>query len=261
MADHGTFYWNELVTANQEKSGKFYCALLGWTQRAIDAGPFGMYVLFSRDGKDVAGMMNPTSDYSRTKASWWSAYIAVNDVDICASRVEELGGKIVEPVTDIPNVGRACMIADPVGAVICLMTPIETPSSGKNANTPTSATFMWNHLVTSDMQNSGEFYSRLLGWHRHDVDAGPFGVYTIFQQNGVDVSGMMNPTIDFTRSRSSQWYAYIAVDDVDACAVRAEQLGGKVVEPPHEIPGVGRACLISDSAGAPITLMKPVAER
>jgi uncharacterized protein len=261
MAEHGTFYWNELVTADQKKSGDFYCALLGWDRREMGAGPFGTYTLFIQNDKDVAGMMNPTSDYSRTKPPWWSAYIAVDNVYSRASQVEELGGKLVEPVVEIPDVGRACTVADPMGAFICLMTPVQTSSSDEKASAPAHGTFMWNHLVTTDQQKSGEFYGQLLGWIRSEVNAGSFGIYTLFQQNSVDVAGMMNPTIDFTRSRPSQWYAYIAVDDVDACTAHAEQLGGKLIEPPHEIPGVGRACLITDPVGAPITLMTPVARQ
>jgi uncharacterized protein len=257
MAKNGTFYWNELVTGDQKISGDFYSALLGWTRRENDAGPFGIYTLFKQNGKDVAGMMNPTSDYSRAKPSWWSAYISVDNVDACASRVPALGGKLVEPVTEIPDVGRACMIADPLGAVACLMTPVSMPSSDATSNLPEHGTFIWNHLVTTNQPKSGAFYSQLLGWQRREVDAGPFGSYTLFQQKGVDVAGMMEPTIDYTRSRPSQWYAYIAVDDVDACAKRAQQLGGKVVEPPHDIPQVGRACLIADPLSASITLMKP----
>jgi len=58
MTEHGTFFWNQLVTADQKKSGDFYCELLGWSRREVDAGPFGRYTLFQRDGKDVGGMMN-----------------------------------------------------------------------------------------------------------------------------------------------------------------------------------------------------------
>lgn len=121
-------------------------------------------------------------------------------------------------------------------------------------------TFMWNHLVTTDPRKSGAFYSKLLGWSKREVDSGPFGTYTLFQQNGKDVAGMMNPTIDYTRSRPSCWYAYIAVDDVDDCAARVSQLGGTIIEPPHDIPGVGRACLLADPMGAAVTLMTPVSE-
>ena len=123
MTDHGIFVWNELVTPDQEKCGDFYCELLGWTRREVDSGPFGIYTVFRREGKDIAGMMNPTTDYSRSRPPCWNAYIAVQDVDACASRATELGGKIIEPPSDIPGVGRVCMLEDPSGAVVLLMEP------------------------------------------------------------------------------------------------------------------------------------------
>jgi predicted enzyme related to lactoylglutathione lyase len=41
-------------------------------------------------------------------------------VEASAKRVEELGGKIIVPPTDIPNVGRFSIISDPTGAAISL---------------------------------------------------------------------------------------------------------------------------------------------
>ncbi len=127
MIEHGTFFWNELVTLDQKINGDFYCNLLGWTRREVDSGPLGIYTIFQHNGKDIAGMMDPTIDYTRSRPSSWYAYVAVNDVDACASRVMELGGKIVEPPGDVPGVGRVCMVADPTGAVLRLMTPIKEP--------------------------------------------------------------------------------------------------------------------------------------
>jgi hypothetical protein len=124
MPESGTFFWNQLVTTDQKMSGGFYCGLLGWSRREVNAGPFGVYTIFSKNGKDVGGMMNPTTDFSKSRPSWWQAFVAVDDVDACASRVSELGGRIIEPPHDVPGVGRACMVADPLGAAIQLMTPL-----------------------------------------------------------------------------------------------------------------------------------------
>lgn len=124
MAEHGTFIWNELVTPDQERSGSFFSELLGWGRREVAAGPRGTYTIFQHDGQDVAGMMNPTIDYTRSRPAQWFAYIAVDDIDACAARVEQLGGSLIEPPTDIPGVGRVCMLADPTGAaVVRLMQP------------------------------------------------------------------------------------------------------------------------------------------
>jgi predicted enzyme related to lactoylglutathione lyase len=54
--------------------------------------------------------------------SHWMPYVAVNDVDASVKRVEELGGKVCVPPSDIPNVGRFSVITDPTGATISLIT-------------------------------------------------------------------------------------------------------------------------------------------
>jgi len=124
MPEHGTFFRNQLVTTDPRKSGDFYSGLLGWDRREVDAGPYGAYTLFQNNGKVVGGMMNPTTYFSRTCPSWWQTFIAVADVDACASRVVELGGTAMESPHDVPGVGRACLVADPKGAPLCLMTPL-----------------------------------------------------------------------------------------------------------------------------------------
>src|SRR3989337_4148593 len=108
MTDKGTFIWNELVTADQTKAGTFYSGLLGWTRKEVPAGPFGTYTIFQQDGKDVAGMMNPTkADYGQeSKPPRWNAYVAVEDIDAIVVRVTELGGRILEPVNDVPGTGK-----------------------------------------------------------------------------------------------------------------------------------------------------------
>ncbi len=124
MSDQSPFVWHELVTTDQPTSGEFFGRLFRWTRREVDAGPFGTYTLFQRDGEDVAGMMNPTSD-TPGKGSYWHSYIAVEDIDECAQRVPSLGGSVLVAPHDVPDVGRVCVAADPTGAVAHLMQPLK----------------------------------------------------------------------------------------------------------------------------------------
>ncbi|MBT2971605.1 MAG: glyoxalase [gamma proteobacterium symbiont of Ctena orbiculata] len=117
------FVWHELVTSDQEKSGWFFKKLLGWETKQVDAGEFGVYTLFQKDGKDIAGMMNPTPDTPK-QAAYWHSYIAVEDVDGCAEAAPEIGGTVLVPPHDIADVGRICIVADPMGAVAHLITPL-----------------------------------------------------------------------------------------------------------------------------------------
>lgn len=124
MAEQNPFIWHELVTPDQASSGAFFRQLFDWTSKEVDAGPFGVYTLFQKDDQDVAGMMNPTPD-TPGKGSCWHSYIAVESVDDCTERVPSLGGSVLVPPHDVPDVGRICVVADPTGAVAHLMEPMK----------------------------------------------------------------------------------------------------------------------------------------
>jgi hypothetical protein len=53
------------------------------------------------------------------------------------------------------------------------------------------------------------------------------------------------------------WIAYIGVDDVDAAARRAQELGGQILLPPTDVPGLGRAAVLRDPQGAAFGVFGP----
>ncbi len=118
VPQNGTFCWNELITTDVDKAGEFYSSLLGWERAAM---PGDMpYTLLKADGKDAGGMMARMPEMGDIP-SHWMAYITVENTDEAAKKVTELGGKVVCPPTDIPNVGRFTIIADPTGANVGLI--------------------------------------------------------------------------------------------------------------------------------------------
>jgi hypothetical protein len=117
---HGAFGWNELMTTDVEAAKRFYTSLFGWETE--DMNNTGMkYTTVKVDGKEVAGMMALPEEVAAMPPAW-GCYITVADVDDTAAKVESLGGKLLRPPEDIPNVGRFCVIQDPQGAVLCAMT-------------------------------------------------------------------------------------------------------------------------------------------
>ena len=46
------------------------------------------------------------------------------------------------------------------------------------------------------------------------------------------------------------WGVYVTVDDVDATALQVAALGGHVLRPPEDIPGIGRFCVLQGPQGA-----------
>jgi hypothetical protein len=59
------------------------------------------------------------------------------------------------------------------------------------------------------------------------------------------IGGYAKPESD---RQEPHWISYVSVEDVDGAAKAAAANGGKVVEPPHDLPGVGRAARIAVSA-------------
>ena len=125
MPANGAFCWNELATTDLETAQKFYKTLLGWEIKESKAtGECEGSMVYNEivvDGRSVGGLFKMGPEFGQTP-SHWMAYVAVDDVDAKARQVWELGGKVRVPPTDIPNVGRFCVINDPTGATIALIT-------------------------------------------------------------------------------------------------------------------------------------------
>ena len=118
---HGTFCWNELSTTDLEGAKKFYTELLGW-QIKESTGAGMVYNEIVVGSQHVGGIYQSGPECGGEMPPHWMAYVAVDDVDASAKRAEELGGKVRVPPMDIPNPGRFCVITDPAGAAIALIT-------------------------------------------------------------------------------------------------------------------------------------------
>ena len=121
MPVNGAFCWNELGTTNLDAAKNFYSELLGWKLKESNSAGM-VYNEIVVDGREngVGGMYQMGPEYGAIP-SHWTPYVAVDDVDAKAKQAAELGGKVCVPPTDIPNVGRFCMITDPTGATFSLI--------------------------------------------------------------------------------------------------------------------------------------------
>lgn len=120
---------------------------------------------------------------------------------------------------------------------------------------PVNGDFCWNELSTTDAGAAKKFYAELFGWEYKvgDVEG---AAYSEIMANGRPVGGIHEMGAEFGGNMPPHWMAYVAVDDVDASAKRAGELGGKVCVPPTDIPNVGRFSVINDPTGATISIIK-----
>lgn len=117
--EQGAFSWFELTTTDVRAAESFYTRLFGWTTEPW-AGETD-YTLIKVNGKEVGGIVKVPSGET-PKPCGWGIYITVTDVDETARKAPEFGGKVLVQPTDIPRVGRFCIIEDPQGAVITAIT-------------------------------------------------------------------------------------------------------------------------------------------
>jgi hypothetical protein len=74
-----------------------------------------------------------------------------------------------------------------------------------------------------------------------------------------DVVASVNPIPDDQPETPAHWSVTFAVDDADATAARATELGGDVIVPPFDAPWV-RMTIIGDPQGATFIASKFVPE-
>jgi uncharacterized protein len=112
----------------------------------------------------------------------------------------------------------------------------------------TPGTFCWADLGTADTEAAAEFYGALLGW-----ETGPGTPYAMFTLGGQNVAGLYQPPED---QAPPGWLSYVSVQDADATAARARDLGGAVLLKPHDV-GVGRGAFLQDPQGVMFGVWQP----
>lgn len=111
-----TLCWNELATNDAEASREFYTSLFGWTAKTSPE-----YTEWHLGEKAVGGMR--TINEGEPTPPNWMPYFAVDDCDASTAKAQQHGAVSCVPPSDIPNVGRFSVLADPQGAVFALFKP------------------------------------------------------------------------------------------------------------------------------------------
>ncbi len=140
---------------------------------------------------------------------------------------------------DVMTVGRMAVIQDPTGAVFALWQAKDTQGAG---STTCRTRFAGMNSAPTTPQKAGDFYSNVFGWAR-ETFLGPME-YTISKTARRGVAGMYKITPEMG-PMPPHWLVYFAVDDCDANVQKATELGGSVMKPAEDIPGVGRFAILT----------------
>jgi hypothetical protein len=129
------------------------------------------------------------------------------------------------------------------------MPPIEKHAPG---------TFCWVELATTDQDAAKHFYGSLFGWSFVDYPMGPSDFYTMFRLDGRDAAaGYTMQEAERSQGVPSHWNLYVAVEDADAAAARAVELGGKLAVGVFDVFTNGRMGVVIDPTGAAFCLWQP----
>jgi len=119
--------------------------------------------------------------------------------------------------------------------------------------------FCWVELGTTDQDAAKKFYAALFGWSADDSPMGPGEFYTIFKLQGRDAAAAYTLRPDQqAQGVPPHWMMYIAVENADAAAARATELGGKVVAPAFDVMEHGRMAVLQDPTGAVFCVWQPM---
>ena len=119
-------------------------------------------------------------------------------------------------------------------------------------------TFCWADLATTDPAGAKAFYGELFGWEAEDMPAGEAGTYSMLRLDGDDVCALYE--LEDERREMGippHWISYVSVEDADATAYRAVELGGTVFGGAFDVMDAGRMAIIQDPAGAVLAAWQP----
>jgi uncharacterized protein len=267
--------WVDTPQPDPEAALPFYEGVFGWEfEDAMPADSPGRYFIARIRGGDVAAV-GSRPDGQPTPVAW-NTYVWVESTDDAAQKARDAGGRVLMDPFDVMDAGRMAVLADPEGATFCVWQANQNKGA-RIVNEHGSVNF--NTLSTGDVEGAKSFYGSVFGWETLDLGGGGGGqMWTLpgygdylegltpglregMKEMGApegfeDVVAALNP---ITGDESPAWGVTFAVDDADAAAAKASELGGRVIAPPFDAPWV-RMTVLADPQGATFIASKFVPE-
>jgi uncharacterized protein len=266
--------WVDTSQPDPQAALAFYSVLFGWEfQNTMPESDSGYFVGRIRGGDvgAVAGLAE-----GAPPVATWNTYIWVESADETASKVVLAGGTALTEPFDVEEHGRMAVLADPEGAVFCVW-EARAHRGAAIVNEPGSVNF--NGLHTRDLDRAKAFYGEVFGWTTLSVTGGMtawtlpgYGDHlaldrpTIHQEMAAlgvpgfeDVVATIALIGDGQPDAQAHWDVTFAVDDADATAASATELGGAMLVAPFDAPYV-RMTVLADPQGGTFIASKFVPE-
>lgn len=107
--------------------------------------------------------------------------------------------------------------------------------------------FVHVEFSATDPAQSAQFYSSLFGWEMHNISEFDYWTFS----SGGDQGGGFNRVGNNQglEVKPGDVVVYVSTDDIERDLAKAQELGGTLVSPKMEIPGIGWYAIFRDPAG------------
>ncbi|HYM49505.1 MAG TPA: VOC family protein [Candidatus Limnocylindrales bacterium] len=242
----GTPMWIDLSTPDVKAASAFYGKLFGWEAHVTPEPEAGGYTMFTLKGKEV-GAAGPLQNPQQPPA--WMMYVATDDAERTAKKVQEAGGTVIAPPFDVMKAGRMAVFQDPTGAFFSVWQPKE--HQGAEIVNESNA-WSWSELYSRDMAKAKAFYQKVFGWGLKETPGEP--PYTEFQVDGRSVAGGM-PMSMMPAEVPPHWATYFNVANLNESLKTVKGQGGRVLFGPQDTP-MGPFATVQDPQGATFNVIE-----
>ncbi len=126
--DHTIVHF-EIPAEDVEKLRKFYSDLFGWKIQRYP-GPMKYWLIETVPVDEKMQSLRPGVNggmFKKEQAELKQVnYISVESIDEYIEKTKTLGGKILQPKQEVPNVGWVAVAIDPEGNQFAMLQPIQT---------------------------------------------------------------------------------------------------------------------------------------
>jgi predicted enzyme related to lactoylglutathione lyase len=182
----------------------------------------------------------------------WIDFVCVDSADEIANRVKKSGGKVLVEPRDASTNGRMAVFQDPTTAVFA---GVATRHQAGRRRRQRGVDDVLERAHHDRRREGDDVLQEPVRLDRRDGEGHQWSLHAA--QEGRRDGRRADAGDSRDEADAAYWLIYFAVDDCDASAAKAEQLSGKVMMKPTDIPDVGRFAVITDPQGAWFAIMQP----
>lgn len=236
--------WVDLSSSDPDRARTFYGELFGWSAEPSVPRNGSGHLTFSSNGAPVCGCTR--SDPGADTTDTWTVYLSSDDAGATVASAAACGGRVLLSVVEVPGQGSMAVVADPGGAIVGVWQPAGHTGFA-TVNEP--GTPNWFELDTGGYEAAVTFYERVFGWATEVMSDTADYRYTTLGEGQAAVAGIFDATAYLPEGAPASWVSYWGVENLEPLVVRAQELGGAVVQPTFDTP-FGRIAMLADPMGA-----------